>query len=341
MPDFLRRLIRFMHQEHIFQLLMLITVIVLISGFGLTLFEPGMSLINGIWWSIVTLTTVGYGDISPVTTGGRAIAIIIMFFGIGLLGMLSANLASLLITRRIKENKGMCGADVVDHIIVCEWNHRARAVIKELRADPHTSGSPLVLIADIEEKPLDDDNLVFIKGSVSEETLTRANIDKAKSVVVLGDDRLEAGNRDAKVVLATLTIESMNSSVYTVVELVDKANEQYCKRAHADEIIIGSELSSHLIASASIDHGISRIISELLSTRYGNEIFSMKAPPSLHGLDCLQAMITLKKEHDAILLGIQKGRGGEFITNPGAGLTISADDYLVVISRDRSAAQSS
>ncbi len=76
---------------------------------------PG-TLSSGTGLSFVTLTTVGYGDISPATTGGRIIAIIIMFFGIGLLGMLSGNLATIMISKRIRENKGMGTTNLEGHI---------------------------------------------------------------------------------------------------------------------------------------------------------------------------------------------------------------------------------
>jgi len=331
----LQRLYLFLQRENVINLLAVILVIVLCSGYLIAFFEPDISFASGIWWSIVTLTTVGYGDISPSTPGGRILAILIMFFGIGLLGMLSASLATILISKRMRENKGMCASKVDSHIIICEWNHRARAIIKELRADAQTENIPIVLVADIEEKPVDDANLLFVRGAVNEESLDKANLKKASTVVVLGDDSVETTARDAKVVLTTLTIESMNPNVYSVVELVDKANEQHCLRANADEIIIGSELSSHLIASAASDHGISKVISELLSSRYGNELYSMPVPENMVGSKFLDVFVSMKTENNATVFGVQKGRGGEFISNPDADYLVSREDYLLVISKDR------
>ncbi|MCI5150880.1 MAG: potassium channel protein, partial [Candidatus Electrothrix sp. MAN1_4] len=265
----LKRLYFFLQRENMLYLFAVILVIILVSSVLIAWFEPDVSFASGVWWTIVTLTTVGYGDISPSTPAGRVLAVLIMLFGIGLLGMLSAGLATMLMSRKSRENKGMCPSIFEDHIIICEWNHRAKAILKELRADAQSEKTPIVLVADLEEIPVDDPDLLFIRGVVCEETLEKANLKKARTIIVLGDDAAEATARDAKVVLTTLTIETMNPDVYSVVELVDKKNEPHCLRANADEIIIGSELSSHLIASAASDHGISRIVTELLSNRYG------------------------------------------------------------------------
>ncbi|MCW5212883.1 NAD-binding protein, partial [Desulfobulbus sp. TB] len=318
----LKRLYLFFQQENLLFLFVVIFLIILASSALIAWFEPDVSFTSGIWWSIVTLTTVGYGDISPETTAGRMLAVLVMFFGIGLLGMLSAGLATMLISRKIRENKGMSPSVVEDHIIICEWNYRAKAILKELRADTQTKKKPIVLVADIEEIPVDDPNLLFIRGVVCEETLEKANLEKAETIIVLGDDAAETTARDAKVVLTTLTVESINPDVYSVVELVDKRHEPHCRRANADEIIIGSDLSSHLIASAASDHGISRVVTELLSNRYGNELYSMPVPAKMVGKDFLDIFVTMKKRQNITVIGIQKRHTEDFLPNPDA-------DYLM------------
>lgn len=331
----MKRFLQFIQRENLHKLLLVISLIILTSAIAISWFEPNITFGNGLWWSIVTLTTVGYGDISPTTTGGRVIAILIMFVGIGLLGTLSASLAAMIIRKRIRENRGMEASSFTDHIILCEWNNRAQAVVTELRADPRTAGSPIVLIADVPEKPLDDPLICFVKGVVNNKTLERANLQQAKTVVVLGDDRMEATSRDAKVVLTTLTIETINNHAYTVVELVDPDNIQHCQRAQADEIIVGNELSSHLIASAAIDHGISKVVSELLSAKYGNEIFSMKLPAGMKERTFIDVFVKMKKEYQSIVLGIKRDTTNELISNPSSDFIVQDDDILVVVSKGR------
>ena len=71
-----------MQRENFHRLLLLIFLFVVVSSVTITYIEPNVDLTNAFWWSIVTMTTVGYGDIAPVTLGGRIIAVILMFFGI-------------------------------------------------------------------------------------------------------------------------------------------------------------------------------------------------------------------------------------------------------------------
>lgn len=330
-----RRILRFLWRENLHRLLALIGIMVLFSTIGIVLLEPGISLLNALWWTIVTLTTVGYGDISPVTIGGRIIAVIIMFFGIGLLGMLSATLASVLVEKKFKEERGMTSFNFENHIILCEWNHRARGILSEFRVDSKTANAPIVLIAEIPRKPIDDENLFFIQGSVNDETLKRANLIKASTVVVLGDDRLDATARDAKVVLTTLTIESLNPKAYTIVELVDEAHVQHCKRAKADEIIVSSELSSGLISRAALNHGITKVVSELLSAQYGNDLHKLPIPASMIGRPFIEVFTEMKKEHQSIVLALQKGEDGEVISNPPGDHQLEQGDNLIVISDKR------
>ena len=68
-------------------------LIALVTGGLFAVFE-GHSLVDGLWWTVVTLTTVGYGDYSPVTTGGRATAVVLMFAGIGVVSFITANIAA-------------------------------------------------------------------------------------------------------------------------------------------------------------------------------------------------------------------------------------------------------
>lgn len=333
--SYLRRFWHFLQRENFHRMMLSILVLLFISALGIAWLEPDITITNGIWWSIVTLTTVGYGDISPVTIGGRLIAVALMVTGIGVLGTMSASIASFLIEKRLREDRGLADYDFVNHTIICEWNYRARAIIKEFRLDTAMAEAPIVLIADIENKPLDDDFLFFVNGSVSDETLQQANLAQAKTVIILGDDHLADTARDAKVVLTALTVESINPKAYTIVELIDQANVRHCQRAQADEIIIGSELSSNLIARAALNHGITKVVSELLTATGGNELFKIKVPGGMVGQSYIDIFVAMKREHNSVVIGVQSGTGGQVISNPPTDYRLESGDFLIVIAEDR------
>jgi len=80
-------------------------LLIFIAAIPIKIIEPGITTYeDALWWAVVTATTVGYGDISPVTGAGRFIALILMLFGIGLLGMVTGSVATFFIGEGKKEN---------------------------------------------------------------------------------------------------------------------------------------------------------------------------------------------------------------------------------------------
>ncbi|MFQ5646313.1 MAG: potassium channel family protein, partial [bacterium] len=106
MLDFITRLYQLLKREKILRLFIIIIVLVLIGSVGITCFEKDTTFSNAVWWSFVTLATVGYGDIAPVTWPGKTIGVFMMFFGIGLLGLFTATVASIFVDRKFKEERG-------------------------------------------------------------------------------------------------------------------------------------------------------------------------------------------------------------------------------------------
>lgn len=327
-PLWVQRMYRFLRRENLHRVVLFLFLLSFVSALSLWRLEPETPLRDWTWWAIVTMTTVGYGDITPTSSLGRLIGVVLMLCGIGVLSIFTATIASFFLEIKLRSQRGMDQLELKDHFILCEWNQRAREVLRELRSD-RRADSPVVLLADIDSKPVDDDDVYFIRGDVTEDNLERANVDTAATVIILGDDKLDPSSRDAKVVLSTLTVETMNRAAYTIVELVREENARHCRRAHADEIIVGNEFSSRLIASSAVDHGISKVLSEILSARGGSELQKVPVAGEQAGRPFLEVFSEMKRAHGSTVVAVQ--RDGEVMTNPDAELTLEAADQLVVI----------
>ncbi len=327
--------IRSIAKNKITRLLFLTLFILFIGAFGLSYFEKTSSILDAFWWSFVTITTVGYGDIAPSTLGGRIIGVIVMVFGIGMLGMFTATIASILVEGKLKEGKGTKAVKVNDHFIICEWSLKVKEIVDELRADQKVQDRPILLIADIPEKPLEDDNMYFIRGEVNDETLGKANLQGACVVMVLASNKVDSGSRDAKTILNILSIRTLKPDIYICAEIEDTKNLQHCKRAGANEIIVIGKLSSNLLVQAALDHGITHFITELVSNRIGCQLYKIKPAKGMLGKPFIEVLTQLKKEHDFIIVAVESLASKKFISNPPIDYVIQPEDQLVVVAKER------
>lgn len=323
----------FVRQETFLNLLLLLLLVLCLGTAGLVYFETA-SPANALWWTLVTITTVGYGDIAPVTPGGRLIGAITMLSGIGLLGTLSAMLASIMVSAKWRRLRGMDPLTCSGHFVICGWNYKAQEILRELRGDADTQHTPIVLIADLPEQPLDLPGFAFVRGEVNVDTLAKANLSAARSAMVISDDHVDAFSRDARTILTTLAIKKTYPTLYTCVELADPRNATHCQLAGADEIIVSGAMTSRLLVQATLNPGVTQVVSELLSYQEGQELYAISAPAPLVGSTFLEAMTHLKQHHDTLLVALQRD-GEQAVTNPAATYQIQGQDRLFVVSADR------
>jgi voltage-gated potassium channel len=224
---------------------------------------------------------------------------------------------------------------VKDHFLICGWSYKAKEIVAELRADQKVKNKPIVIVADIPEKPLEDENTFFIHGDVDADILKKASLREASVVMILTDEDLDSYSRDAKVVLNTLTIRKLNPDVYICVEISDSRNMQHGKLAGADEIIVIGELSGNLLVQAALDHGITKIITELVSNKFGNELYKVKPPENFVGMQFIEVLRLIKEKHNAIIVAIESGKEKKLVANPPIEYTIQPGDDLILIAHER------
>ena len=119
-------------------------------------------------------------------------------------------------------------------ILICGWSSKGIEIIRELRAREVEDARDVVILADRETSPLDEKGVVFVRGNPSSAVdLGRAGIERVSTVIVLADDSNlsnEPDDVDARSLLTTLAVESINPSAYSCVEVVKSENRQHFER---------------------------------------------------------------------------------------------------------------
>ncbi|MBM7555808.1 potassium channel family protein [Halanaerobacter jeridensis] len=315
--------------KYVFIRLILIAVVIMVlSAAGILIVESGDSFSNfadDLWWVIVTITTVGYGDKYPHSFLGRVIAVILMFVGIGVVSGVTAKFSDLLIGSSRRKELGEVQTDYTDHLIVCGWNKKTKNVVNQL-LDEEIEDSKLVLLADLERDPFVDNELVhFIRGKTDQkEALIKAGVKTARAAIILNET-----NNDARTVLTVLTIENLNPNIYTIAEISNRENQIHLINAQVDEVIVNSSINSQLLVRSALYSGTSQIIEQLLSNESGRQIYMLTAVEAELGVRFIDLFIKYKRETNLILIGIK--RKGKIITNPANEELIQQGDDLIYI----------
>jgi len=268
--------------NNILSVFFIILGLLLVCAIGAFLFEVRInkgfhSLWDTFWWTIVTITTVGYGDRFPLTVGGRVMGIMIMFLGISTIGIVTGRIASFLVDKQIKARGGLIVLErKKGHFIICGWKSELENILENIMmANPDLKASDIVLVNDAEPQEIDHIRSIpkfkyikYIKGDyIDEKVLHRANVKTAATALVLADAsrKFSIQEVDSRTVMTVITIDSMNKNIYTCAEIIDEKYEKYLKLANCDEIILSRELNRVLLANAASASGISHIATELLS----------------------------------------------------------------------------
>lgn len=317
------------------RVLLALIVVLLYGAIGFYCFESeqGITLETAFWWSVVTMSTVGYGDVYPTTIAGRwLVAVPVMVVGIGVLGYALGALASLVVERRNKELSGMVDFTSEDHVLICHYPSEVliMELIAEIRADQAWANPALVLLSDHlnELTPaLRDAGVFFVQGSPSrEEALIRANVSRARAVLVLSRNPGE-DSTDNHTLGAVVTIRSCAPDVYIVAECAASENLSLLRNAGANEVVGVSGLTAELLVQSIQDPGINEVVSELLSNTSGHQIYIH--PITGFSGDFAAAVSQLKPGPYAALAVIDRENRRQFAPAPST--AVGPGDRLLVV----------
>jgi len=277
------------------------------------------SLWDAIWWTVVTMTTVGYGDVVPVTIMGRVVGIFVMLSGISVISLLTATISSMFVAQKIKESQGLQQIKFKDHTIICGWNQKLdglletldRICVERISPGPVRRRDGVVLINEMPPARMEEIlsgyenlNLKNVNGDYTKEpTLARAGLKDARAVILLPDMSLSSVPRDDKTLPAALAIKSMKRDIKVYAHIIDKENLSHLKRAAVDDVIISDEHIGYLLASDIISPGVAQTVQTLLNPDKGVALKRIRMPSEFVGKKFEEIQAYFKNQRNCIVIG--------------------------------------
>ncbi|MEO2078037.1 MAG: ion channel [Bacillus sp. (in: firmicutes)] len=270
-------------------LLLVTTFFILINAEIMRILEPQTfeNTFHAVWWILTTMTTVGYGDVSPTTQLGRIWAMLIVYTaGIGLFGVVIGVIVDAVSQYKRMKEEGRMTFRGADHYVIIGWTTKSKNTINELFLGD--SKTELVLIDELEKTPYEHERFLYIQGSpTDEDTLRKAGIEKAKAVLLFAPDGINnADLADGKTLLVASSIErydeGTDNNIYTIAEILNEKHVGNFKHVKIDEFILSHESVSNLMAKSAQTKGASHLFTQLLSRKDGDggsDLWEVKVKP--------------------------------------------------------------
>ncbi len=322
----------------------LLVVIVLNLMFGCFFYlaehkvQPDLTFADAIWWGIVTMTTVGYGDFYAQTVWGRfVISYACMLIGIGLIGYVIGFFAEFFLDVISKTKRGLMKILEENHLLICNYpgENKVIEVVQEIRSIPEYKKSPIILITEnLDEMPdsLKAIKLQFVHGNpMNEDVLHKANILKCAGVFILANQASKPDPDERSFAVGTI-IELIESEhgvpIKTIVEVEHQKNLKLIKRSSVNSMISNDGVTSRLLAHEFNYPGIYDIIQQLLDSDEGSQFHIQ--PTRLVGQRVVDIQMEIIKHPTRMqVVGIIKN--GRKILNPSKEQKIDAGDRLILL----------
>ena len=285
---------------------------------------------DGIWWALVTITTVGYGDITPITTLGRILGGVVMVAGMFSLAMFAGIVGSSLVSGVLSlREEQFRMSDYVNHVVLCGYDDSTELMLDALGSELDLDRTQVVVFED-RERPLDlNPDFVWVRGDPSKESeLDKVKLTRSAAVIVAGRRDLQPAAADARTILITFTIRSFLKRhrrdmahrldpLYLVVEILDSENVEHARTAGADEVIETRRIGYSMIAHAVRFHGTATAMSRVLISG-SHSVYVGVVPGERSGpvsFGDLMVELALSKQ-GGLVVGLRSPAGEEIINPP-------------------------
>ena len=290
----------------------------------------GWEALDALYMTVITLGTVGFREVHTLSSGGKVFTMMLIFFGVGVIGYIVGSLAQIMfegqfqrIIGRKKVEKAIAALE--DHYIICGFGRIGSLICKEFAAKP----LPFVVVerdtgmVDLMEQ--DGHGHLFLRGDATvDDVLLKAGIKKAKGLI-------SVVTSDTENVYITLTARGLNPDLFILARAGEEGSEIKLKRAGANKVV-----SPYLIGGSRMAQAILRpTVVDFIEIATGREHMELQMEEIFIPANSGFAGETLassgfRKETGVIIVGVKK-QSGKMVFNPESHTKIEPHDTLIVL----------
>lgn len=320
-------------QLRLFVSLCLIVFLIIFGVAGYSIIEH-WNLLDSLYMTIITLTTVGFTEVRPLTEAGRVFTISFIVLGIGSAGFALTTLFGYIfegpMMQSLKERKmELLRKKLKDHHIICGYTAVSKEVITELNQQKTyhilIDKNPAINL------PHDSKYTAFIAGDVhDEDVLKRAKIEHAQSIIV-------ALNDDAANLFLVVTARQLNQSIKIISEASDESTAKKLTRAGADIIVTPYQIAGRKIAASLLKPRLINFIDIITDNNTNSSLKIKEFHISKHSLLLGKSLreTNIGQTTGAVILAVVDSTGNSRISQKErtslASLPLQANDYIIAL----------
>jgi voltage-gated potassium channel len=322
-------------QKH-FTLALVLTVALVLFGTAGYMIIEGWPFDDALYMTIITMATVGYGEVHQISDTGRAFTMFLIVMGVGYFMYVVGLIVQFLVEDRIRVILGRRKLEIQiaklkNHYIICGYGRIGRVLSRYL-TERYLDVVIIEKNTDRQER-MDEDGVLYLIGEATDENLLiKAGIKRAKGLVT-------AVATDSENVFLTLIAKQLNPDLFIVARAIQNTAKRTLQAAGAEKVISPYDLGARRMAHAILRPTVIKFL-ELAFTDDNTDIqveeILVHSTSRLLNVELKNSGI--RQQLDLIILTIKKA-DGSMIFNPKADTRIETDDTLVVVGRARSVTQ--
>lgn len=318
----------------LFTLLFLLMFITITAGIAIYVFEEQQndkieSLFDALYWALITISTVGYGDISPVTVEGRVVSMLIIVTGIAMISFVTSVIVSAFSEKltELKENRLVEEINKNEEfIIICGYGQMSRMFLKDYATEYDRRYILIEKNKDKVEDAIKDGYRVIHEDASRHDVIAKFNTDDAKITL------LALTGSDIANIYITLNTKAISRKIRVISRASTDKIAKKCRLAGADNVVMPTMIANRMLFSAITQPVMYKAIHAILTGQHLAQLDEIKLiyHRKLVGKKIDELNL---KEHKLLCIGLQIGASGEFIFNPPLRLHLQEEDVLLLMGR--------